>query len=322
MNFRPTLQVPELKEEISEMIIQTRNLCKSYGTFLAVDHLNLNVYSGDVYGFLGPNGAGKSTTIRMILSLITPESGDITLFGKALAGNRNDILSRIGSIVEKPDFYKFLSARKNIELLASMSGKEVKRTRISEIFELVGLKGREDDPAKTYSHGMKQRLGLAQALVHDPELIILDEPTTGLDPQGIIDIRNLISHLSKDLKKTIFLSSHILSEMELIATRMVIMNKGKALVEGHVADLLNASELVVTFTVDNLETAMTCVSTSGWKARLREVSGNQLVFLIASSEVATLNNHLCEGGTLVTGIDSKRKLEDYFLQLLTKNGTV
>jgi ABC-type multidrug transport system ATPase subunit len=151
-----------------------------------------------VFGFLGPNGAGKSTTIRTMLSLIRPTGGELKLFGKNLLSDRNYILGKIGCIVEKPDFYKYLSAEKNIELFARLSGVTVTKSKVHQIIEFVGLKGREKDKLDGFSHGMKQRLGIAQTLIHDPELIILDEPTTGLDPQGIIDIRNLILQLKKE----------------------------------------------------------------------------------------------------------------------------
>jgi ABC-type multidrug transport system ATPase subunit len=209
-----------------QSIIEISQLQKSYKNFIAVNKLNLTVYKGDVYGFLGPNGAGKSTTIRMLLTLIYPSSGEIKVFGKSLAENRNEILSKIGAIVEKPDFYGYLSAYKNLELLGKISGKNISDSRIMEVLDLVGLKERFNSKVKTFSQGMKQRLGFAQAILHDPELIILDEPTNGLDPQGMKDMRNLILHLSHDLKKTIFISSHILNEVELIANRMIILNKG------------------------------------------------------------------------------------------------
>jgi ABC-type multidrug transport system ATPase subunit len=183
-------------------IVEVKNLVKNYGSFCAVKDVSFDVYENDVFGFLGPNGAGKSTTIRTILSLIKPTSGAINLFGKPLKDNRNYILSKVGCIVEKPDFYKYLSAQKNLELFARISGNPINKSKISELIEFVGLKGREKDKFSGFSHGMKQRLGIAQTLLHNPDLIILDEPTTGLDPQGIIDIRNLILHL-KNYNKSI-----------------------------------------------------------------------------------------------------------------------
>ena len=181
-------------------IVEVKNLVKNYGNFCAVKDVSFDVYQNDVFGFLGPNGAGKSTTIRTILSLISPTSGTINLFGKSLITNRNYALSKIGCIVEKPDFYKYLSAKKNLEIFARISGMSISKTKVSELIEFVGLTGRENDKLSGFSHGMKQRLGIAQTLLHDPELIILDEPTTGLDPQGIIDIRNLILQLKNEKK--------------------------------------------------------------------------------------------------------------------------
>ncbi|KAB2841483.1 MAG: ATP-binding cassette domain-containing protein, partial [Melioribacteraceae bacterium] len=194
----------------SEKIIEVHGLTKKFKNLTAVNNLELNVYRGDVFGFLGPNGAGKSTTIRMLLSLIQPTAGTIKIFGKELRKEKLEILKRIGGIVERPDFYLYLTAIKNLEILGKISGTDVSNKRLMEILELVGLEKRYDSKVKTFSHGMKQRLGLAQALLHDPDLIILDEPTTGLDPQGIKEIRDLIIHLSKEKQKTIFLSSHIL----------------------------------------------------------------------------------------------------------------
>ncbi len=242
-------------------IIELRHLSKTFGDLHAVDDLNLDVFEGDIFGFLGPNGAGKSTTIRMMLSLVKPSEGLISIFGKELNQNRHEILQRIGCIIEDPDFYLYLSGEKNLDLFARLSGKSPETKKIHELMELVGLKGREQDKVKTYSHGMKQRLGIAQTLIHDPDLIILDEPTTGLDPQGIIDVRNLILHLKNDLRKTIFLSSHLLHEVEQIATRMAIINKGKAVVQGNVSELLSTHDLNVSVEVDKFAHLIICLAT-------------------------------------------------------------
>jgi len=168
----------------TEQIIEVRNLTKKFGNLTAVNDLNINVYRGDVFGFLGPNGAGKSTTIRMLLSLIKPTSGDIKIFGESLKQSREKILKKVGAIVEKPDFYLYLTAYKNLEILGKISGADTSNKKIMEMLELVGLDKRYKSKVKTFSHGMKQRLGLAQALIHDPELIILDEPTTDLIRRG------------------------------------------------------------------------------------------------------------------------------------------
>lgn len=301
----------------TEKIVEVKHLVKHYGKFKAVEDVSFDVYRGDVFGFLGPNGAGKSTTIRTMLSLIRPTAGELNLFGKSLSTDRNYILQRIGCIVEKPDFYKYLSAQKNIELFARISGAKVGKKKIQEIIEFVGLKGREKDRVSGFSHGMKQRLGIAQTLIHDPELIILDEPTTGLDPQGIIDIRNLILQLKHERNKTVVLSSHILSEIELIANRLVIINKGKSLVQGAVKELLNAQELIVSFSVDNVAKANHALEQAGMLKLINKTEEHSLLLHISQEEIPVVNRLFCDQGIQVFSIESKRKLEDYFLKLIS-----
>lgn len=296
-------------------IIEIKNLVKNYGRFRAVDNVSFDVYEGDVFGFLGPNGAGKSTTIRTMLSLIAATSGEIKIFGKELNSHRTEILTEIGCIVEKPDFYKYLSAQKNLEIFARISGKEVSKNKIPEVLEFVGLKGREKDKVQGYSHGMRQRLGIAQTLIHDPKLIILDEPTTGLDPQGIIDIRNLILQLKHERNKTILLSSHILSEIELIANRMVIISKGKTLVQGNVRELLDEEILLVSFTVDEIKKAIEVIQSKSTTA-IHSVEDVQITLNISKEEIPVYNRLLTVHQVQVFGIESKRKLEDYFLKLI------
>lgn len=301
----------------TEKIVEVKHLVKHYGKFKAVEDVSFDVYRGDVFGFLGPNGAGKSTTIRTMLSLIRPTAGELNLFGKSLSTDRNYILKRIGCIVEKPDFYKYLSAQKNIELFARISGARVSKRKIQEIIEFVGLKGREKDRVSGFSHGMKQRLGIAQTLIHDPELIILDEPTTGLDPQGIIDIRNLILQLKHEHNKTVVLSSHILSEIELIANRLVIINKGRSLVQGSVNELLNAQELIVSFSVNNVEKAKQLLEQAGMLQIINKAEEHSLLLHISQDEIPMVNKLFCDNGLQVYAIESKRKLEDYFLKLIS-----
>jgi ABC-2 type transport system ATP-binding protein len=298
-------------------IVEVNNLVKHYGTFCALHNVSFDVYAGDIFGFLGPNGAGKSTTIRTILSLIQPTSGTINLFGKPLHTNRNAVLSKIGCIVEKPDFYKYLSAEKNLEIFARISGVTLSKTKIHELIDFVGLKGRERDKVAGFSHGMKQRLGIAQTLLNDPELILLDEPTTGLDPQGIIDIRNLILQLKTERNKTIILSSHILSEIELIANRMIIINKGKTVVQGNVTDLLNSQELVVDFTVNDVAKAKQVLGTSAFAHTVDMAVHNNLLLHTSHESIALINKLLCDNNIQVTAIETKRKLEDYFLKLIS-----
>jgi ABC-2 type transport system ATP-binding protein len=298
-----------------ELIIEIKNLSKNFKNLKAVDNLNINVFKGDVFGFLGPNGAGKSTTIRMLLTLIKPTKGNIKIFGKDLQKERLSILRNVGAIVEKPDFYGYLSAYKNLEILSRISGHDISKQRIMEVLELVGLAERYKSKVKTFSHGMKQRLGLAQALLHDPELIILDEPTTGLDPMGMKEIRDLIIHLSRDQKKTVFLSSHILYEVEQVANRMIIINKGTARVEGAVKELLDASNLSVTFEVNNVEKAKTILLNTTWNQKLKGITNNKMEFSIDNNDVAMLNRFLVENGIDVSSIIPTRSLEEYFLKI-------
>lgn len=299
-------------------IIDVIGLTKSFGANKAVNELNLSVYEGDVFGFLGPNGAGKSTTIRMILSLIRPDNGQIKIFGKNLLDDRISILNRIGCIIEKPDFYKYLTARKNLKLLAHYNGVDASDKKIDEVIELVGLQGRSDESVKGYSHGMKQRLGIAQALIHDPDLIILDEPTTGLDPQGIIDIRNLILYLSKEKGKTVFLSSHILYEIELVANRMAILNKGKLVVQGEVKDLLNSEDSIVEIQMSDPHIAKTKLKES-LNIDSTVIDDNEnLRCDLDAEKVPAIISFLTEHGFKIYQVKSRRHLEDLFLKLTTK----
>ena len=298
-----------------ENVIAISSLTKKFKEVCAVNELSFTVKRGDVFGFLGPNGAGKSTTIRMLLSLISPTSGSIQLFGRSLAENRKEILANVGAIVEKPDFYQYLPAIKNLEILAKISGKDVTQKRILELLELVGLKDRAKSKVKTYSHGMKQRLGIAQTLLHNPDLIVLDEPTTGLDPQGMKEIRDLIIRLSKDENKTIFLSSHILSEIEIVANRMIIINKGSKIVEGEVSKLLSSNRLKVTVEVENIELAKTVMENSKWYNQIESFSENKFSVNLENNVIAELNKFLVEKGVRVSALIPVRSLEDYFLNI-------
>jgi ABC-type multidrug transport system ATPase subunit len=302
----------------SEKIIEVENLSKHFKDLWAVKDLNLNVYEGDVFGFLGPNGAGKSTTIRMLLSLIAPSKGTIKIFGKDLRNNRIDILKRIGAIVEKPDFYGYLSAYKNLEILGRLSQTDISRNKIMEILELVSLEKRYNSKVKTFSFGMKQRLGLAQALLHDPDLIILDEPTTGLDPQGMKEVRDLILFLSKEKKKTIFISSHILYEIELVANRMIIIDKGSTIVEGNVNELLSANNLKVTFEVNDSDKAMGILNNTSWSNKIESFANNKIVFSLSDKEISKLNRYLVENNIEVGAVIPTRSLEQYFLNITEK----
>ncbi|MFM6935443.1 MAG: ABC transporter ATP-binding protein [Flavobacteriales bacterium] len=297
-------------------IIKIDHLSKSFGQFQAVKDVSFTVNKGDVFGFLGPNGAGKSTTIRCMLSLIQPNAGQISLFGKDLKTHRNELLSKVGSIIEKPDFYRYLSAEKNLEIFARISGTDVSKRAIAEMLDFVGLNGRGKDKVSGFSHGMKQRLGIAQTLLHQPELIVLDEPTTGLDPQGIVEIRNLILRLKTEQNKTVILSSHQLSEIELISNRMVIINKGQSIVEGNVTDLLNTQEMVVQMEVDDLDKAQRILTDQFRESSFKKINERILEIQIEKHKVPRMNEAMVQHGLMVHALEPKRKLEDFFMKII------
>lgn len=300
-------------------IVEVYQLCKNYDELKAVNNLSFTVNQGDVYGFLGQNGAGKSTTIRMLLTLIRPSAGTVSIFGKDIQKNRSEILKGIGAVIEKPDLYKYLSAYDNLSIFARMSGVKVNRTLLMNQLDMVGLADRAQDKVRAYSQGMKQRLGIAVALVHNPQLIILDEPTNGLDPQGIADIRNLIKRLSTEMGKTVIISSHLLSEIELIATRMIIINKGQKIVEGEVAALLDpAHTLVEIDSTDNIK-AHHKISNSAWGKFLQ---GDKLQLMMNKADVPQLIKELTAIDIQLLSVNSSHSLENYFLSLTTGNNNV
>jgi ABC-type multidrug transport system ATPase subunit len=294
-------------------IAQVSHLTKRFDSLTAVDDLSFSVEEGDVYGFLGQNGAGKSTTLRILLSLVRPTSGRVEIFGLDLARHRKDILRRVGAVIEQPDLYPFFSGLENLDIFARLSGKKQPRTTLLEQLDMVGLASRADDKVGTYSMGMKQRLGLAVALVSDPALLILDEPTNGLDPQGIADIRNLILHLSRERKKTLIVSSHLLAEVQLIATRMLIIDKGRKVVEGTAGDLLNPADTLVFLETEDNAAARAFLQNSTWASALKQ----GLTLHLDRREVPQLNADLVAAGIRVTRLEPRHSLEDYFLRLTT-----
>lgn len=295
-------------------IVKVDNLEKQYGSFTAVDDLSFTVNEGDVYGFLGQNGAGKSTTIRMMLTLIKPTAGSINIFGKQLHQHRSEILRQTGAMIERPDLYKYLSAYDNLSIFAKMSGITVTRQLLMNQLEMVGLQAVANKKAGVFSQGMKQRLGIAVALVHNPRLIILDEPTNGLDPQGIADMRNLIVRLSKEMGKTVIISSHLLSEVEQIANRMIIIDKGKKIVEGSVASLLDPEHTIVEVdTVDNKSTER-YLRSSEWNTYMQQTP---LQLMMNKAMVPSLINDLVSKNINILSVNASHSLENYFLSLTT-----
>jgi len=301
-------------------IIKVTNLSKHFKEIVAVNQLSFTVEQGDVYGFLGQNGAGKSTTIRMLLTLIKPTNGKIEMFGMDLNTHRKEILKQVGAVIDKPDVYKYLTALENLQLFSKISGgRKLTTSQLIDQLEIVGLKDRAKSKVKTFSQGMKQRLGIAIALVHDPQLIILDEPTNGLDPQGIADIRNLILHLSKELQKTIMVSSHLLSEIQLIANRLLIIDKGKKMVEGSTSELFDPSETLIELeTLDN-EKALVRLEHSEWSSRLQPLRGKTIILKMNKQQVPSFNQSLVQMSIQVLSLQPRHSLEDYFLEVTTGN---
>ena len=299
---------------LSMAVIKVENISKNFGTLKAVDNLSFEVEAGQVFGFLGQNGSGKSTTIRMLLSLIHPSSGSIELFGKSIQKNRASILEQVGAIIERPDLYPYLTATEHLQLFAKVRKQKVAAINITKTLEQVGLSHRSQDKVQTFSLGMKQRLGIAIALVHNPSLIILDEPTNGLDPQGIADIRSLIQYLAKEEGKTVFVSSHLLSEIEQVANQILIIHQGKKMVEGVTKELLDPEKRIVQIkTIDDVK-ALSIIVAGGFSQYL--LSRKEGIFLkLPTSAIPMLNESLVQSGISVLGIETKNSLEDYFLQI-------
>ena len=298
---------------MSEVALHTEDLTKRFGARTAVDRLTIRVERGDIYGFLGPNGAGKSTTLRMLLGLVRPTSGAIKFPVRASSWEYLKARSRIGAIIETPAFYENFSGRRNLQLLASLSG-GVQKKRVEEVLEIVDLRERAGDPVKVYSLGMRQRLGIAQALLPTPELIILDEPTNGLDPQGIHETRNLIRRLRDEFKLTVLLSSHLLTEIEQLCNRVGIIHEGRLLYEGR-PEALVASTSLYKVRVDDLGGAIDLLSRETGVTVSR--NGTSFLRVEADAEhIASVNTLLVGNGIKVYELSpAQESLEEAFLRL-------
>ena len=295
-------------------VIKVQGLSKNFGAIKAVDQLSFEVAAGQVYGFLGQNGSGKSTTIRMLLSLIHPSEGHIEIFGQSLNAHRSAILEQVGAVIERPDLYPYLTAQEHLTLFAKLRKQKITAAKIEATLSQVGLLARANDKVQTYSLGMKQRLGIGIALLHDPKLIILDEPTNGLDPQGIADIRQLIKSLSKEEGKTVLVSSHLLSEIEQIASHILIIHQGKKMAEGPTSSLLDPNKTIVQIkTLDDLGAKQKLMG-SPYRAHLLERSEG-LYLRIPKLEIPGLNAYLVASNIDLVSLEAKNSLEDYFLQL-------
>lgn len=299
-------------------VIQVQGLTKKFGhQFTAVNDLSFSVNKGDVYGFLGQNGAGKSTTIRMLLSLIEPTAGQIQIFGLPLATNRSAIMKKVGAVIEKPAMYEYLTAFQNLKIFSALSGVSKTQKQLLHELDVVGLATRAHDLVRTFSQGMKQRLAIAMAMVNDPELILLDEPTNGLDPQGIADIRHLILQLSRVQEKTVLVSSHLLSEIEQVATRLIIIDKGCKLVEGDSKDLFDTSKTVVEINTLNNERALEMLLLTSWSNQILvdRCNSKQVIMQLDEKQLPSLHQNLVELGIGVLSVKPMHSLEDYFLRI-------
>ncbi|MCY0091944.1 MULTISPECIES: ABC transporter ATP-binding protein [Bacillus amyloliquefaciens group] len=297
-------------------IIKTTNLTKVYGNQKSVDNLNITVNEGDIYGFLGRNGAGKTTTIRMLLGLIKPTHGKIEIFGEDLHTNKKDILKRIGSIVEVPGFYGNLTAKENLEINARIVGIH-KKNAIEEALEIVGLENETKKLVGKYSLGMKQRLGIARSLLHYPELLILDEPTNGLDPIGIKEMRRLIKTLAEERKITLLISSHILSEIEQLVDHLGIIHEGKLLEETEFDTLRKRNRKFLEFQVSNDNKAAMLLE-KHFQIFDYEVHGDGILRIFSHiGQQGAINKLLVQNDIEVFKIlMSEDRLEDYFTKLV------
>lgn len=300
---------------MTDIALETIGITKSFRKRCVVDNLNLTVYEGDIYGFLGPNGAGKSTTIRMLTGLITPHKGTARLMGIDVQKYGYKSLKDVGALVETPSFYKYMSARENLSILSRLSG-GCSAERINQTLEIVGLLDRANDKVKTFSQGMRQRLGIAQALLPNPRLVILDEPTNGLDPQGMKDVRELILHLARDQKITVFLSSHLLHEVEQICTRVGIINRGKLAAEGSVKDLLNTKSGTTTFRVSDVKLAAEIIRQHKG-VEVLSTESDMVTIRAEDDAVSQINRLLVMGNVDVSSIIPQNgSLEELFLDLI------
>ncbi|MCM3039134.1 ABC transporter ATP-binding protein [Paenibacillus motobuensis] len=300
-------------------IISTHNLTKCYGSVSSVNNVNLSVYEGDVYGFLGPNGAGKSTTLKMLLGLVQPTDGKVAVFGKDFSKNRRLILSQTGSLIESPSFYGHLTGYENMRIMQSL--RNVPDRNVNEALQIVRLEKQKDKKVNQYSLGMKQRLGIAMALIAFPKLLILDEPTNGLDPAGIGEIRELIQSLPHRYGITVLISSHLLSEIEQIANSVGIISQGKLLFQGSMDQLRSKSETRIALKTENNAEAERILLNQGLSPLLE--NGYLTLRGVEDNEVARINKTLVHTGVDVIRIEEQRKsLENLFLEMTGKESSL
>ena len=300
---------------MQEKVIEVQQLTKKFGEFTAVDHISFDVFKGEIFGFLGANGAGKTTTLRLILGLLKKQDGEINIFNQPFEKNRIEILRKTGSLIESPSLYAHLSAKENLAILQKVY--QCKPSRIDEVLKIVGLENTGKKSTGKFSLGMKQRLSIAIALMHEPELLILDEPTNGLDPNGIIEMRELLKQLNKDFGMTILVSSHLLAEIEKMVTHVGIINKGKLIFQGTMGELHEAQhqQSFICFETGNIEKTRAVLNANGIQF---QQEGSQLHVPVLERElIASINKQLVEQDIKVYQISLiKNDLESIFIDLV------
>ncbi|EWH21878.1 ABC transporter ATP-binding protein [Bacillus haynesii] len=304
---------------MEQHIVLTKNLTKKFGKQTSVSGLEMKIEKGQIYGFLGPNGAGKTTTIRMLLGLIKSTNGNIRLFGQDIRKNRLQILQRIGSLVESPSYYGNLTGRENLEVIRRV--RDLPEGRIGEVLEIVRLTKVADRLTKEYSLGMKQRLGIAAALMSKPDLLVMDEPTNGLDPAGIHEIRELIKELPDRYGMTVLVSSHLLSEIDQMATQVGIIMNGKLIFQDDIEALRKKQKPLLKIGANNIHEAQSIIQNRGLHAKLQE--GNLWISETSPEFVSEINGILVQSGVSVYRLEEvKRSLEDIFLELTGTEGSL
>ncbi|GAE28723.1 ABC transporter ATP-binding protein [Halalkalibacter hemicellulosilyticus] len=296
-------------------VVQIENLCKEIGNKRIVNDISLDIYPGEIFGFLGPNGAGKTTTIRMLVGLVSMTEGCVLIKGRDVSSHFEQAISQVGAIVENPEFYDYLTGYQNLIHFARMSG-NITEERIMDMIELVGLENAIYDKVKIYSLGMRQRLGLAQALMHAPSVLILDEPTNGLDPAGIREFRHYLKKLTKEEGLAILVSSHLLAEMELMCDRIGIIQHGKLIKIQDVHELVEATgDTQVTFTVNPISKAIKMLKEL-FAGKVQNIGDHTIEMNVDHQQIPQVVKSFVESGISIYGVDVKSKtLEDKFIEV-------
>lgn len=307
---------------LASFTLKVRNLTKRYKERIAVNNISFEVFQGEIFGFLGPNGAGKTTTLKIITGLAKPTSGTVQVCGFDVVKQFEKAISNVGGIIENPELYTYMSGLDNLKYYAKLSSKNITREKINEVVKLVSMEGRIKDKVKTYSLGMRQRVGIAQALLHDPRLLVLDEPTNGLDPEGIQEMREFLKRLAHDKKISIIISSHILSEMEQLCDTVAIIDNGNIIEVKSMQEIKKVAEQQsrIRVKVDYPNYAGKIIM-----AKLNvevEVAGNSIIFPLADDQIPKMTATLIAKGISIYGITSINKsLEEIFLEIIENSRT-